>query len=61
LFASMQIIVVGVKLSQSMRRMKRGEDSGVLHTPSLVLVTIIRFIIWPLYVSHPLFPSLPQP
>jgi predicted permease len=51
LFASMQIIVVGVKLSQSMRRMKRGEDSGVLHTPSLVLVTIIRFVLWPLYIT----------
>jgi hypothetical protein len=59
LFASMQIIVVGVKLSQSMRRMKRGEDSGDVHTWSLVLVTIIRFILWPLYVPLRLHPTPP--
>jgi predicted permease len=53
LFASMQIIVVGVKLSQSMLRMKRGEDSGEVHKGSLALVTVIRFVIWPLYVSTP--------
>jgi predicted permease len=52
LFASMQIIVVGVKLSQSMLRMKRGEESGEVAKKSLALVTVIRFIIWPLYV-HP--------
>jgi hypothetical protein len=57
LFASMQIIVVGVKLSQSMLRMKRGENSGVVAKKSLALVTVIRFIIWPLYVSNP--PSTP--
>lgn len=51
LFASMQIIVVGVKLSQSMLRMKRGERSGEVSKGSLALVTLIRFIIWPLYVS----------
>jgi predicted permease len=50
LFASMQIIVVGVKLSQSMLRMKRGENSGEVAKGSLALVTVIRFIIWPLYV-----------
>jgi hypothetical protein len=47
----MQIIVVGVKLSQSMLRMKRGENSGEVAKGSLALVTVIRFIIWPLYVS----------
>lgn len=51
LFASMQIIVVGVKLSQSMLRMKRGENSGEVSKGSLALVTLIRFIIWPLYVA----------
>jgi predicted permease len=56
LFASMQIIVVGVKLSQSMLRMKRGEHSGEVAKGSLALVTLIRFIIWPMYVS-PLSPS----
>ena len=48
LFASMQIIVVGVKLSTSMLRMKRGEDSGEVHKSSLILVSVVRFIIWPL-------------
>jgi predicted permease len=48
LFASMQIIVVGVKLSKSMLRMKRGEESGEVHKGSLALVTMFRFIIWPL-------------
>ncbi|KAE8856978.1 hypothetical protein PTNB29_08045 [Pyrenophora teres f. teres] len=53
LFASMQIIVVGVKLSTSMLRMKRGEDSGEVHKSSLVLVSLLRFVIWPL-ISIPL-------
>ncbi|KAA8617437.1 Membrane transporter [Pyrenophora tritici-repentis] len=53
LFASMQIIVVGVKLSTSMLRMKRGEDSGDVHKSSLVLVGLLRFVIWPL-ISIPL-------
>lgn len=48
LFASTQIIVVGVKLSQSMRRMKRGEESGEVSKGSLALVTFFRFVIWPL-------------
>ncbi|KAF2819260.1 hypothetical protein CC86DRAFT_472097 [Ophiobolus disseminans] len=48
LFASTQIIVVGVKLSQSLLKMKRGEDSGEVSKSSLALVTVVRFIIWPL-------------
>lgn len=48
LFASMQIIVVGVKLSQSMLNMKRGEESGEVSKGSLALVTFFRFILWPL-------------
>lgn len=48
LFATMQIIVVGVKLSQSMLRMKHGEDSGEVPKVSLVLVALVRFIVWPL-------------
>jgi predicted permease len=48
LFASMQIIVVGVKLSTSMLRMKRGENSGEVRKGSLAIVTLVRFIIWPL-------------
>ncbi|KAF2677837.1 hypothetical protein K458DRAFT_395478 [Lentithecium fluviatile CBS 122367] len=52
LFASTQIIVVGVKLSQSLRKMKAGEDSGVVPKASLAFITFIRFVFWPL-VSIP--------
>lgn len=54
LFASTQIIVVGVKLSQSLRKMKRGEESGPVSKTSLAFVAVIRFIVWPVYVSFPL-------
>lgn len=47
LFAGLQVVVVGVKLSSSMRKMKRGEDSGHVPWVPLVFVTIMRFIIWP--------------
>ena len=47
LFAAMQVVVVGVKLSSSMRKMKRGEDSGTVPWVPLVFVTIMRFIVWP--------------
>jgi hypothetical protein len=52
LFASTQIIVVGVKLSQSLRKMKAGEESGVVPKTSLAFITFIRFLFWPL-VSIP--------
>lgn len=47
LFAALQVVVVGVKLSSSMRKMKRGEDSGHVPWVPLVFVTIMRFIVWP--------------
>ena len=47
LFAALQVVVVGVKLSSSMRKMKRGEDSGTVPWVPLVFVTIMRFIVWP--------------
>jgi predicted permease len=54
LFAALQIIVVGVKLSATMRRMKRGEASGTVPWKSMVFVTIVRFVVFPL-MSIPLF------
>lgn len=36
LFAALQVVVVGVKLSSSMRKMKRGEDSGTVPWVPLV-------------------------
>ncbi|UPX21087.1 uncharacterized protein EKO05_0011291 [Ascochyta rabiei] len=53
LFVTTQTIVIEVKLSQSMLCMKRGEDSGEDPKASLALVTLIRFIVWPL-LSIPL-------
>ena len=47
LFASLQVVVVGAKLSSSLRKMKRGEDSGTVPWIPLVFVTVMRFIIWP--------------
>ncbi|CAD6587524.1 MAG: hypothetical protein ASARMPREDX12_002922 [Alectoria sarmentosa] len=47
LFASLQIVVVGAKLSSSMRKMKRGEDSGTVPWTAVIFVTIMRFIVWP--------------
>ena len=49
LFASLQVVVVGVKLSSSLRKMKRGEDSGTVPWMPLILVTIMRFIVWPAF------------
>ena len=47
LFATLQVIVVGVKLSSSLRKMKRGEDSGSVPWKPTLFVLIVRFIIWP--------------
>ena len=47
LFASLQVVVVGAKLSSSLRKMKRGENSGTVPWTPLVFVTTMRFIVWP--------------
>lgn len=47
LFAALQVVVVGVKLSTSMRKMKRGEDSGKVPWVPMVFVLVVRFIVWP--------------
>ena len=47
LFAALQVVVVGVKLSSSLRKMKRGEDSGTVPWVPLIFVTIMRFVVWP--------------
>ncbi|KAI9797624.1 MAG: hypothetical protein M1833_005407 [Piccolia ochrophora] len=53
LFAALQLVVVGSKLGSSLRKMKRGEDSGHVPWPSMVFVFLVRFVLWPL-VSIPL-------
>jgi hypothetical protein len=47
LFAALQVIVVGVKLSQSQRKMKRREHSGAVPWRLTVFAMSIRFNLWP--------------
>ena len=47
LFATLQVVVVGVKLSSSLRKMKRGEESGRIPWIPTVFVLFVRFILWP--------------
>jgi predicted permease len=42
LFPALMVVIVGVKLSTSLLRMKRGEESGQVPWIPLVLITIIR-------------------
>lgn len=53
LFASLQVVVVGVKLSQAMLRYKKGEQSGSVPWKPFTIITVVRFVIWPL-ISIPL-------
>lgn len=57
LFATTQIIVVGVKLSQSLRKMKAGEESGTISKKSMAFVFFTRFFLWPA-ISIPLIYGL---
>ena len=47
LFATLQVVVVGVKLSSSLRKMKRGEEGGRIPVVSATFVLFVRFILWP--------------
>lgn len=57
LFAALQVIVVGVKLSQAMLKMKKGEKSGSVPWKPFMIVSVLRFLIWPL-ISIPLIWAL---
>ncbi|KAI9884633.1 MAG: hypothetical protein M1823_003589 [Watsoniomyces obsoletus] len=57
LFAALQLIVVGCKLSSSLRAMKEHKDSGEFHWIATAYVFAIRFIFWPL-VSIPIIWAL---
>jgi auxin efflux carrier family protein len=48
LFASLQVVVVGVTLSSSLRKLKRGENSGTVSVVATLFIVIIRFILWPI-------------
>ncbi len=47
LFPALMVVIVGVKLSTSMLRMKKGDESGTVPWIPLVLITLVRFVIWP--------------
>lgn len=47
LFATLQVVVVGVKLSSSLRKLKRGEESGQVPWKPATFVLFVRFILWP--------------
>jgi hypothetical protein len=47
LFAALQVIVVGIKLSSSLLKWKKGEASGTMPWGPWALVTLVRFILWP--------------
>ncbi|KAL8712306.1 MAG: hypothetical protein Q9220_003457 [cf. Caloplaca sp. 1 TL-2023] len=47
IFAALQVVVVGVKLSKCLRKMKRGEASGSVTWLPSTIVLLMRFVIWP--------------
>ena len=60
LFVALQVVVVGVKLSLSLRLWKKGEEGGSVPFGTLVCVVFMRFVLWPAYIfqsSNTLFSS----
>ncbi|KAI1164883.1 auxin efflux carrier [Nemania serpens] len=59
LFVALQVVVVGVKLSLSLRLWKEGEDeeAGTVPLGTIVCAVFIRFILWPA-ISIPLIWAL---
>ncbi|EMR61568.1 putative auxin efflux carrier superfamily protein [Eutypa lata UCREL1] len=55
LFVALQVVVVGVKLSLSLRLWKKGsaEESGAVPLGALACVVFVRFVLWPA-ISIPL-------
>jgi hypothetical protein len=47
LFVALQVIIVGVKLAHSLRRMRRGESSGSIPLGAVMFTLFVRFILWP--------------
>lgn len=47
LFVTLQVVVVGVKLSLSLRKEKKGEDTGSLPWGIIGFIAFMRFILWP--------------
>lgn len=47
LFATLQLVVVGAKLSSSLMKMKKGEKSGAVPLIPMFTIFFIRFVLWP--------------
>jgi predicted permease len=47
LFAALQLVVVGAKLSGSLLKMKKGEASGDVRAIPMFTIFFIRFLLWP--------------
>ncbi|KAK3342564.1 auxin efflux carrier [Neurospora tetraspora] len=47
LFVTLQVIIVGVKLSLSLRKMKEGDEGGRVPWPSIVFILAWRFLVMP--------------
>ena len=47
LFAALQVVVVGVKLSSCLLRMKKGEENGKVQWGAFLSITMVRFVVWP--------------
>ena len=48
LFAALQLVVVGCKLSGALRNMKENKESGSVPWGPMTFVFLIRFVVWPL-------------
>lgn len=47
IFAPLQLVVVGSKLSRSLRNMKKNEESGAVPWTPMLFVFLVRFVLWP--------------
>jgi predicted permease len=47
LFVTLQVVVVGVKLAQALRKEKRGENTETLNWLPVTIVAVVRYFIWP--------------
>ncbi|PMD48627.1 hypothetical protein L207DRAFT_505656 [Hyaloscypha variabilis F] len=48
LFATLQLVAVGAKLSGSLLKMKKGEASGHVKVIPTLSIFFIRFVLWPI-------------
>lgn len=47
LFVVLQVVIVGVQLATSLRKLKQGEESGPVPWGPMVFILVARYLIWP--------------